>query len=108
MLKCKLAVCYIQSAHERKTTLSRCFSESSDGIETCYHPISADKGSGAAGAELPNISGVCSIQVPPQFNYQKNVQVEDKGLYLVHHTHTFLDRVKGAVVIVFIVFSSAF
>ena len=43
-----------------------------------------------------------------QFVYQKNVGVVDAVLYLLHRTHTFLDRESGAVRILFIDFSSAF
>lgn len=51
---------------------------------------------------------VQQAQDPLQFGYQKNVGVEDAVQYLLHRTHTFLDRESGAVRILFIDISSAF
>lgn len=59
---------------------------------------------------VPHIitSQVQQAQDPLQFGYQRNVGSEDAVLYLLHRTHTFLDRESDAVRILFIDFSSAF
>ncbi|KAJ8273972.1 hypothetical protein COCON_G00085970 [Conger conger] len=45
---------------------------------------------------------------PLQFAYQEKVGVEDAIIYLLHRTHSHLDKGKGAVRIMFFDFSSAF
>ena len=45
---------------------------------------------------------------PPQFAYHKKVGVDDAITYLLHRTHSHLDKGKSAVRIMFFYFSSAF
>ena len=45
---------------------------------------------------------------PLQFAYQEKVGVEDAIVYLMHRAHSYLDKGKGAVRIMFFDFSSAF
>ena len=45
---------------------------------------------------------------PLQFAYQEKVGVEDAIVYLMHMAHSYLDKGKGAVRIMFFDFSSAF